>query len=398
MLKISEFIKKDKLWEVKQMEALRPRVVAEVNLDAIKHNYEEIRKYIPHEVEMMAVVKADAYGHGAVEVANLLQGEGVNRFAVAIVKEGEELRESGITSPILVLGYTPRADIKALIENNLTQTVFSYEMAKTISDEAGKLGKTVNIHLKVDTGMGRIGFLSSPQSIEEVKMIASLPHLNMEGIFTHFSTADEEDTTYTKKQWHIFEGFLKELREVGIELPIIHAANSAAIMCHSYTDLNVVRPGIILYGYYPSEYLKGKILDLMPAMTLKTQVVHVKELPEGHYVGYGRTHYTHHKTKVATIPVGYADGYSRRLGNAGRVLIRGQYAPIIGNICMDQFMVDVTEIEGVSVEDEVVLFGKKGENEIPVEELASLLGTINYEIVCMIGKRVPRVYIGGNQK
>lgn len=376
------------------MEALRPRAVAEVNLDAIKHNYKQIRKHIPHEVEMMAIVKADGYGHGAVEVANLLQAEGVNRFAVAIVNEGEVLRENGITSPILVLGYTPRADIKALIENNLTQTVFSYEMAKVISDEAGKLGKTVNIHLKVDTGMGRIGFLSSPQSIEEVKMIASLPNLNMEGIFTHFSTADEEDITYTRKQWHIFEGFLNELQEVGIELPVIHAANSAAIMCHSYTALNVVRPGIILYGYYPSGYLKGKVLDLMPAMTLKTQVVHVKELPEGHYVGYGRTHCTHHKTKVATIPVGYADGYSRRLSNTGRVLIRGQYAPIIGNICMDQFMVDVTGIEDVSVEDEVVLFGKQGENEIPVEELASLLGTINYEIVCMIGKRVPRVYIG----
>ncbi len=375
------------------MEALRPRVVAEVNLDALKHNYKQIRGHVPHEVEIMAIVKADAYGHGSVEVSKLLQEEGVNRFAVAIVKEGEELRENGITSPILVLGYTPRADIRSLIENNLTQTVFSYDMAKTLSDEAGKLGKTVNVHIKVDTGMGRIGFLSSPQSIEEVKMISTLPHLNLEGIFTHFSTADEEDVAYTQKQWHIFEGFLNELREVGIELPIIHAANSAAIMCHSYTDLNVVRPGIILYGYYPSGYLQGKVLDLIPAMTLKTQVVHVKELPEGHYVGYGRTHYTHHKTKVATIPVGYADGYSRRLGNVGRVLIRGQYAPIIGNICMDQFMVDVTHIEGVSVEDEVVLFGTQGDKEIPVEELASSLGTINYEIICMIGKRVPRVYV-----
>lgn len=375
------------------MESLRPRVVAEVNLDAIKHNYMEIRAHVPSEVEVMAIVKADGYGHGSVQVANLLQEEGVNRFAVAIVKEGEELRKSGITSPILVLGYTPRADIKALIENDLTQTVFSYDMAKTISDEAGTLGKTVNVHIKVDTGMGRIGFLSSPQSIEEVKKIASLPHINLEGIFTHFSTADEEDTTYTKKQWDIFEGFLTELREVGIELPVIHAANSAAIMCHSYANLNVVRPGIILYGYYPSDYLKGKVLDLMPAMTLKTQVVHVKELPEGSYIGYGRKFYTHQKTKIATIPVGYADGFSRSLGNKGRVLIRGQYAPIVGNICMDQFMVDVTKIKGVSVEDEVVLFGKQGEKEIPVEEIAQLLGTINYEIVCMIGKRVPRVYV-----
>ena len=358
------------------METLRPRVVAEVNLDAIKHNYGEIRKHVPSEVEMMAIVKADAYGHGSVQVASLLQEQGVNRFAVAIVKEGEELRQSGITSPILVLGYTPRADIKALIENDLTQTVFSYDMAKIISDEAGRLGKTVNVHIKVDTGMGRIGFLSSPQSIEEVRMISKLPHINLEGIFTHFSTADEEDTSYTKKQWDIFEGFLTELRDIGIEIPVIHAANSAAIMCHGYADLNVVRPGIILYGYYPSDYLKGKVLDLEPAMTLKTQVVHVKELPEGSYVGYGRKYYTQRKTKIATIPVGYADGYSRNLGNKGRVLIRGQYAPIVGNICMDQFMVDVTNIKGVSLEDEVVL-----------------LGTINYEIVCMIGKRVPRVYV-----
>jgi alanine racemase len=164
-------------------------------------------------------------------------------------------------------------------------------------------------------------------------------------------------------------------------------------MCHSYTDLNVVRPGIILYGYYPSEYLKGKMIDIIPAMTLKTQVVHIKELPERHYIGYGRTYYTHQKTKVATIPVGYADGYSRRLGNVGKVLIRGQYAPIIGNICMDQFMVDVTNIDGVTVEDEVVLFGKQGENEISVEEIAAQLGTINYEIICMIGKRVPRIYV-----
>ncbi len=375
------------------MESLRPRVVAEVNLGAIEHNYKQIRQHIPNHTEMMAIVKADGYGHGAKEVANFLQEQGVNRFAVAIVAEGEELRSSGITSPILVLGYTPRADIKALIENDLTQTVFSYEMAKTISDEAGRLGKTVNIHLKVDTGMGRIGFLSSPKSIEEILMITKLPHINLEGIFTHFSTADEEDTSYTKEQWSIFEGFLKELSEVGLELPIIHAANSAAIMCHEYTHLNLVRPGIILYGYYPSPYLEGKVLDLEPAMTLKTQVVHVKELPEGQYVGYGRKFYTHQKTKIATIPVGYADGYSRNLGNKGRVLIRGQYAPVIGNICMDQFMVDVTHIKGVSVEDEVVLFGKQQDAVIPVEEIAQSLGTINYEIVCMIGKRVPRIYI-----
>lgn len=375
------------------MSSLRPRVVAEISVDAIKHNYKQIRSIIPKHTEMMGIIKADGYGHGAIEVAKILQEQGVNRFAVAIAKEGEELRKEGIVSPILILGYTPKADIKTLIENDLTQTVFSYEMAKYISEEAKKLNKTVNIHLKVDTGMGRIGFMSSSQSIEEINKMAELTHINMEGIYTHFSTADEEDPTYTKDQWSIFEGFLKELDEVGIHLPIMHAANSGAIMCHAYTHLNVVRPGIILYGYYPSGYLQNKVLDLQPAMTLKTQVVHVKELPEGHYVGYGRKFYTKEKTKIATIPIGYADGYSRRLAGKGRVLIHGQYAPVIGSICMDQFMVDVTGIKGVKVEDEVVIFGKQGDQAIPIEELADALGTINYEVMCMIGKRVPRLYV-----
>jgi len=375
------------------MDSLRPRVVAEVSIDAIRYNYRQIRSIVPRHTEIMAIVKADGYGHGAIEVSNILEQEGANRFAVAIASEGAELRSSGIVSPILVLGYSPRADIKTLIQNDLTQTIFSYDMAKYISDEAVGLNKTVNIHIKVDTGMGRIGFLSSPKSIEEIKKIAELPGINMEGIFTHFSTADEEDTTYTKNQWSVFQGFLKELNEVGIDLPIIHAANSAATMSHNYTQLNLVRPGIILYGYYPSQFLKEKIIDLKPAMTLKSQVVHVKELPEGHYVGYGRKYYTHQKTKIATIPIGYADGYSRSLGGKGRVLIKGEFAQIVGAICMDQFMVDVSHIEDVCVEDEVVVFGTQGNRCIPIEEIAQQLGTINYEVMCMIGKRVPRLYV-----
>lgn len=376
------------------MLSLRPRVMAEVNTEAIKHNYREIRKIIPKDTDIMAIVKADGYGHGAIEIANILQEEeGANRFAVAIAKEGEELRRSGITSPILVLGYTPAADIETLIRNDLTQTVFSYEMAEYISHEAAKLQKKVNIHIKVDTGMGRIGFLSRPQSIEEIKKITELPNINMEGIFTHFSTSDEEDTTYTKSQWSIFLGFLQELSEVGIEIPLIHAANSAATVVHDYTHLNVVRTGIILYGYYPSSYLAGKRINLIPAMTLKSQVVHVKELPAGHFISYGKRYETNQPTKIATIPIGYADGYSRRLSNKGRVLIRGQYAQVVGTICMDQFMVDVSHIEGVIVGDEVVVFGRQGDNAVPIEELAELMDTINYEVMCMIGKRVPRIYI-----
>ncbi|MHC1748490.1 MAG: alanine racemase [Cellulosilyticaceae bacterium] len=375
------------------MISLRPRVVAEVSMEALKHNYRQIRTLIPKDTQVMGIVKADGYGHGAIEVAQILEKEGVNRFAVAIAKEGEELRTAGITAPILVLGYTPPADIPTLIENDLTQTVFSYEMAEYISREATILEKDVNVHVKVDTGMGRIGFLSCPKSIEEIQLIAQLPHINLEGIFTHFSTADEEDTSYTKEQWSIFLGFLNELREVGIDVPVIHAANSAATMTHQYTHLNVVRTGIIMYGYYPSNYLNGKKLSLIPAMTLKTQVVHVKELPEGHYIGYGRKYCTHQKTKIATIPIGYADGYSRRLSNKGRVLIRGTYANVVGSICMDQFMVDVSHIPDIKVGDEVVVIGTQSGKTISMEEVAALTDTINYEVMCMIGKRVPRIYV-----
>ena len=375
------------------MLSLRPRVVAEVSIEAIKHNYHEIRKLIPHSTGIMGIVKADGYGHGAAEIANILQEEGVDQLAVAIAKDGEELRKSGITKPILVLGYTPAADIEALITYDLTQTVFSFEMAEFISREAKKFGKSINVHIKVDTGMGRIGFLADPQSIEEIKKIAQLPNINMEGIFTHFSTADEVDKTYTRDQWSIFTGFLNELHEAGIEFPIVHAANSAATMGHPYTHVNMVRPGIIMYGYYPSDYLHGKKINLKPAMTLKTQVVHIKELSKEHYIGYGRKYCTTRETKIATIPIGYADGYSRRLSNKGRVLIRGQYANVIGNICMDQFMVDVSHIPDITVGDEVVVFGTQGDKTVTIEELARLTDTINYEIMCMIGKRVPRIYV-----
>ncbi|OON99281.1 MAG: alanine racemase [Epulopiscium sp. Nele67-Bin004] len=375
------------------MTFLRPRVIAEVDTSAIRHNYQQIRQFIRDDVEIMGIVKADGYGHGAAVVANILQEEGVSRFGVAIAREGEELRLSGIKCPILVLGNTPPRDLEVLIINNLTQTVFSYEMAKEISKCAAKFDKLINVHIKVDTGMGRLGFLTNTTSIEQIKKIMLLPNLNVEGIYTHFATSDEEDTSYTKEQWSIFKGFLNELKQVGIEIPIAHAANSGAIIAHEYTHLNVVRPGIILYGYYPSSYLEGKQISLIPSMTLKTQVVHVKEVPANQYISYGRKYQTTSKTKIATIPIGYADGYSRRLSNIGKVLIKGQFANIVGTICMDQFMVDVTHIGDVTVGEEVVLIGKQGDNIILVEELANIIDTINYELICMIGKRVPRRYI-----
>ncbi len=270
-------------------------------------------------------------------------------------------------------------------------------MAKLISDEGKKHNINVNVHIKVDSGMGRIGFFTDLQSIQEIKKISNLPYINLEGIFTHFSTSDEKNSKYTHEQWNIFNGFLNELFDNGITFPIVHSANSASTMMHNYTYGNIVRTGIILYGYYPSEYLSGKKINLQPAMTLKSQVVYVKELPKGSYIGYGRAFCTKKVTKVATIPIGYADGYSRKLSNKGRVLINGEYAIVLGNICMDQFMVDVTHIDDIKIGDEVVIFGVQKNKFISIEEIAKLSDTINYEIMCMIGKRVPRRYVKKNK-
>ncbi|ONI41629.1 alanine racemase [Candidatus Epulonipiscium fishelsonii] len=369
------------------------RVIAEIDTQAIRHNYRQIRNIISNKVEIIGIVKADGYGHGAIEVAKILQEEGVNRLAVAISKEAEELRQAGINLPILVLGYTPKDEIERLVINNLTQTVFSYDIANYINAQAQKFNKKVNIHVKIDTGMGRIGFLPNSHSIEEIKKISQLPYLNLEGMFTHFSTADEEDTTYVKEQWSIFKGFLNELKNFGLEIPLLHASNSAAIIAHRYTHLDIIRPGLILYGHYPSEHLNNGLINLKPAMCLKTQVVHIKELHKGSFIGYGKNYKVEKPMNIATIPIGYADGYSRKLANKGYVLINGEYANIVGNICMDQFMVDVTNIKNVKLGDEVVIFGKQGNRNISVEEIATLTDTINYEIICMIGKRVPRQYI-----
>ncbi|OOB76819.1 MAG: alanine racemase [Epulopiscium sp. Nuni2H_MBin003] len=371
---------------------LSPRVIAEVDLNAIRHNYKQIRKNLPRDVEIMGVVKADGYGHGAIEVAKILQREGVNRFAVAIAKEAEELRVSGIKSPILVLGYTPVADIEMLIVNDLTQTIFSYEMAEYISKAASKFNKTINVHIKIDTGMGRIGFLPNTNSINEIIKIMQLPNINLEGLFTHFATADDEDTSYTKEQWSIFKGFINELKDFKIEIPLLHASNSGAIIAHSYANLDIVRPGILLYGHYPSKFLQNKQVNVIPAMTLKTQIVHIKNLPPDRYISYGKKFKTTEVTKIATIPIGYADGYPRKLSNKAHVLINGEFAKIVGTICMDQFMVDITNI-AAEVGDEVILFGKQADKQIFIEELAEIADTISYELICMIGKRVPRRYI-----
>lgn len=369
------------------------RVHAVIDLDAICHNIEEVKRVIGPDVKVMPVIKADGYGHGAVPIAKALNEIGVDAFAVAIIEEGITLRKNGITQPIVILGYTSEYQYSSLIQYEIQPTVFCYEMAESLSRIAAALGKDAKIHIKLDTGMNRIGFKPTRESLETVKKISKLPHIIIEGIFTHFACADEADKTSAKKQKAEYDKFIGWLEEEGIHIPLKHVSNSAAIIDMNGWKMDMVRSGIITYGLYPSEEVSKEVLDLKPAMSLKTHIVYIKEVGPGEGVSYNHTFVTERNTKIATIPVGYADGYPRNLSSKGRVLIRGQYAPIIGRICMDQFMVDVTDIDDVRMMDEVTLIGQDGDHRISVEEAANTAGSFNYEFVCGISKRVPRVYM-----
>ncbi|MBR1442843.1 MAG: alanine racemase [Firmicutes bacterium] len=368
------------------------RIMAEIDLDNIGHNMREIKKRVG-DTKVLAVVKADAYGHGAVETAKVCLYNGADWLGVAMCDEGAKIRENNIHVPILILGYTPEAQIEEVIRYGLTQAVFSYETAVKISEAAKKINMTALVHIKIDTGMGRIGFFANDESIEEIMKISCLPNIKITGMFTHFATADEKDKTFTREQYEKFMFMKNELEKRGMNDIICHCANSGAIIDMPELNVDMVRAGIIIYGMYPSEDVRKDILELKPAMSLKTHISYIKEVEEGTSIGYGRTFFTKRKSRIATIPVGYADGYSRLMSNRGRVLINGKYADVVGNVCMDQIMADITDIDGVNVNDEVVLMGKMGDNEISAEELAQLQGTINYEIVCNVGKRIPRVYI-----
>ncbi|MBU5460095.1 alanine racemase [Anaerostipes sp. MSJ-23] len=369
------------------------RVHAVIDLDAICHNIKEVKRVIGPDVKVMPVIKADGYGHGAVPIAKALNEIGADAFAVAIIEEGITLRKNGITQPIVILGYTSEYQYSSLIQYEIQPTVFCYEMAESLSKIAAALGQNAKIHIKLDTGMNRIGFKPTRESLEIVKKISKLPNIKIEGIFTHFACADEADKTSAKKQKAEYDKFIGWLSEEGIEIPVKHVSNSASIIDMKDWRMDMVRSGIITYGLYPSEEVSKDVLDLRPAMSLKTHIVYIKEVGPGEGVSYNHTFVTKRNTKIATIPVGYADGYPRALSSKGRVLIRGQYAPIIGRICMDQFMVDVTDIPDVSVMDEVTLVGVDGENRISVEEVANGAGSFNYEFVCGVSKRVPRVYM-----
>lgn len=368
------------------------RVQARVNLDAIYENLQKTREKLNKETKLMAIIKADGYGHGAVPIAWTVD-ELVDAYGVAITEEAIELRKAGVTKPILILGYTSKEDFTYILQYDITQTVYSYKMAETLSEISLKAGKKAKVHIKLDTGMSRIGFKDNEESITLIQKINALEGLEITGMFTHFACADMSDKTSAKRQYERYLAFAEKLKDVGIDPAIKHVSNSAAIIDLPDTYLNMVRSGISTYGLYPSEEVHKPSLELKPAMELLSKVVFVKDVEPGTGIGYGSTYIAKEKIKVATIPVGYADGYPRALSNKGYVLIHGKKAPILGRICMDQFMVDVTHIPETKEEDEVTLIGKNGDLRITVEELANMAYSFNYEFVCDISKRVPRVYV-----
>lgn len=367
---------------------LPSRVYARIDLDAICANIDEMKRVIGPDVGLMAIIKANAYGHGAIQVARALKHK-VRSFGVATAEEALALREAGIRNPILILGYIFPGVSEALIMEDISLTVFDYETAETLSDLAVRLGKTVNIHIKIDTGMSRIGLMPNDESVGIVKRIAALPGVCIGGIFSHFARADEADKTSAKAQLAAFEKFTETLKAEGVDIPCRHLCNSAGITEMPEAHFDLVRCGIATYGLYPSDEVDRSRVRLRPAMSMHARVTYVKTVPAGTPVSYGGTFVTERETVIATIPIGYADGYPRSLSGKGYMMIRGQKAPILGRVCMDQCMADVTDIPGVRRGDEVTLMG----DGIDTETLARLSDRLHYELVCDIGVRVPRVYV-----
>lgn len=370
------------------------RVYAKIDLDAIAYNMEQMKQNIRPETKVMAVIKADGYGHGAVQIAEMMERWNyIWGFAVATLDEAVVLRTEGIQKPILVLGCVFPDQYMEMLKHEIRMNIYTEEMAESISRMAAREGKTAYMHIKLDTGMSRLGFGINEQSAETIKRISKMPNVNMEGIFTHFTKADEKDKSFTKKQIQEFVWMTERLKEKNVRFTYEHCSNSAGIIDVPEANFDIVRAGISTYGLYPSEEVDKTNVKLKPALALKSHVAFVKEIESGTPVSYGGTFVAKEKMKIATIPVGYADGYPRSLSNKGYVLIRGKKAPILGRVCMDQFMVDVTQIEGVSFGDKVTMIGKDGNEILPVEVLSELSGRINYEFVCDLGKRIPRVYV-----
>lgn len=370
---------------------LRRPVWAEIDLDRVRLNLEAIRNVIG-ETEIIGIVKANGYGHGALEISETLVQAGVKSLGVATLDEAIELREGGIDCEIVMLGLTPFVYHEEILNYRLTPVVASYMNTRDLSTLAVQAKKTVPVYIALETGMGRIGFLPGKDSITEITGISKLPNIKIKGLFSHFATAEEKDQTFAYEQLSLFNDFAESLKKVGINTEEKTMANSAAIMTLPESLFTSVRPGILLYGIYPSPDIDKSRVKVLPALNLKANIVFIKKLPKGHPVSYNRKFFTERESIIATLPLGYADGYPRLLSNVGRVLVRGQFAPIVGNICMDQMMIDVTDIPNVRKYDEVVLVGKQGDNYIPLEELADKTDSVHYEILTRLSRRIPRVY------
>lgn len=368
------------------------RICAYVNLDNLKKNIAAVKKLLDRDTRVMAVVKADAYGLGAVPVAKYINTiDYIYGFAVATIEEGISLRENGITKPILILGYTFSEDFPDMIKYGISTTVVSYKMAFDLSREAARMKKVAGVHIKIDTGMGRIGFPVNSAAIGDIEKISKLPGLKINGIFTHFAKADERDLSYTEGQLEKFTGMVSALKSKRINVGIVHCSNSAAAMDLRAANLDMVRLGIAMYGMWPSDEMPRDLINLLPVLSLKSHVSFVKDVDPGTAISYGGTFVADHPMRIATVPVGYADGYPRSLSNKGYVLIRGKKLPIVGRICMDQLMVDATgTVTGPG--DTVTLVGSDGEFSITMEELGNLSGRFNYELSCDLNQRIPRVY------
>lgn len=364
---------------------------AEIDLEAVRNNVRQIRRLIGEGPEIMAVVKAEAYGHGAVVTAKAALRAGATRLGVSLPEEGISLRKAGIEVPVLIFGPLLEDQAGPVCAFNLTPTITGTAGARALAREAGRRNQKVRVHIKVDTGMGRVGVLPG-EVLPLVREISTLPNLEIEGIYSHFATADAEDLTYARRQLAVFHRVIDDLRRHGWEIPLKHMANSGAIMNLPESYFDLVRAGIILYGLYPSDHVPSGRLPLRPALTLKARVTQVKRVPPGTGISYGQVYHTLKDTTIITLPIGYADGWTRLLTGKARVLLKGKSFPLVGRICMDQCMADVGDTP-VEVGEEVVLIGRQGEEEITVDEVAALLGTINYEIVCMLSDRVPRIYL-----
>jgi alanine racemase len=374
---------------------MRP-TFAEIDLAALRFNFEQVKRLTGLSKKILAVVKANAYGHGAVAVSRELEELGVNFFGVALCQEGVELREAGIKAPILVLSGFFKGEEAELLHHQLTPLIFNLEMAERLAQQARSAKQEIKVHVKVDSGMGRVGILPE-EAGDFFKKLKKLSGLRVEGICSHFAEADKEEKDFTREQQSRFNEVVSRAKKSGVDPFLIHLANSAAVMDFSSAHYDLVRPGIMLYGAYPSAIFRNKT-ELRPVMGLKTRIMHLKKVPPNFSISYGRTFYTKRESLIATLPIGYADGYRRSLSNKGEALVKGRRCKVVGRVCMDLTLIDVTGIPGVKVGDEVVLLGRQGAEEVTVDEIAEKIGSISYEVFCSVSQRVPRVYLNAKYK